>query len=175
MSVENNTNVPAKTERYSWQEKANAATLYMVNGNMRLVSELTEIPYPTLVDWRKAEWWGTLIEELKSAKKAKMGAKMEQAVTTSLELIQDRLENGDFILNNKTGEIQRKPVALRDVAQVANSLLTRQLQIEEISNKLNHSENTMQDTLNMLAKEFQKFNRLQSNKQAETIEFKEVE
>jgi hypothetical protein len=140
----------------SWSEKTKAVQLYMLNGNMRLVSELVGIPYQTLMDWKRTEWWPSLVEELRNAKRAKTGTKLSSIIDTSLEIIQDRLENGDYILNNKTGQIERKPVTLRDTAALTNSLLTRQMQMEEIADRMENSKTTVQETLTLLAKEFQK-------------------
>ena len=159
---------------YTFSEKTKACSLWMLLGNMRIVSEKTDIPYETLSDWKNTEWWSALVDEIRASKKAKRSNSLDVAVETSLEVIQDRLENGDFILNNKTGEIQRKPVSLRDVSTITNNLLSRQLQMEELQEKVQNKESTVKETLEMLAKEFQKFNRIQSRNKAEVVEFKEV-
>jgi len=162
------------TKPYSWSDKTNAVTLFMLNGNMRLVSEVTTIPYDLLYSWRKEDWWPQLVEEIRQAKKAKTGTKLSTIIDTSLEVIQDRLENGDFILNNKTGAIERKPVTLRDAAQVTNNLLTRQLQMEEISDRMNQDKNTVQETLTLLAKEFKKMTNKKSAAESVDVNYKEV-
>ena len=61
--------------RYSWETKATAAQLYNQTGNMRLVSEQIGVPYDTLCDWKKSTWWGSIMDEIKIAKKAKQNAK----------------------------------------------------------------------------------------------------
>jgi hypothetical protein len=147
-------------EKYDWAAKSNAAALYMATGNMRLVSETQEIPYPTLMQWKKADWWPQLIDELRLIKKAKGAAKLDKVLQLGVEVISDRLENGDFILNNKTGQVVRKPVSLRDATQVTNAMMTRQLQMEELAAKMENRDNSMADTLTLLAKEFQKWNRM---------------
>ena len=140
---------------------------------MRLVSEKTDIAYNVLCEWRKQDWWLSLADELRQAKKAKRGAKLSSIIDQSLEVIQDRLENGDFILNNKTGEILRKPVALRDAAQISNNLLGRQLQIEDMAEKLDQQKDTVSETLAMLANEFKKFNRMKHKEGATDVAFVE--
>ena len=144
---------------YTWADKTKAVQLYMLNGNMRIVSEATGVPYDTLADWKRQEWWPTVVEELRAAVKAKRGTKMANIIDSSLEIVQDRLENGDWMLNQKTGQMVRKPVSLRDAAQVTNNLIDRQLQMEEMADRLNNDKSTVQETLAMLAKEFQKLNR----------------
>lgn len=155
---------------YTWSEKAEAAKKYMLLGNMRLVSELTGIPYNTLHDWRKQDWWGNLIDEIRAAQKAKRNLKMNEVIDESIELISDRIRNGDWVLNNKTGEVQRRPVSLRDIGNLTNQLLTRQLQHEELSSKMDHQKETVQETLKALATEFAKWQRISNKKSATDVE-----
>ena len=155
---------------WSWSDKTEAAKKYMLLGNMRIVSELTGISYNTLCDWRKQDWWSTLIDEIKAAQKAKRNTKMNEVIDESMEIIHDRIVNGDFILNNKTGEIQRKPVTLRDIGNLTNQLLTRQAQLEEITNRMENNKETVQETLKTLAKEFAKWQRISNKKSATDVE-----
>lgn len=159
---------------YTWNDKSKAVQLYMLNGNMRLVSEATSIPYDTLCDWKKQDWWATIVEELRAAVKAKRGTKMSSIIDSSLEIVQDRLERGDWILNQKTGQMIRKPVSLKDAAQVTNHLIDRQLQMEEMADRLDNNKTTVQETLTMLAKEFQKLNRSKQKLEAVDAVIKEL-
>lgn len=160
--------------QYSWSDKTKAVQLYMLNGNMKLVSELTNISYDTLCDWKKTEWWATVVEELRAAAKAKRGTKLSTIIDTSLELVQDRLENGDWIYDQKTGKLVRKPVSLKDVTQVTNNLMDKQIKMEELADRLDNNKATVQETLAMLAKEFQKLNRNKQKAVATDIDFKET-
>lgn len=147
----------------------------MLNGNLKLASEVFNISYDTLSSWKKSEWWGQLVEELRASAKAKRGTKLSSIIDTSLELIQDRLENGDWIYDNKTGKPVRRPVSLRDVTQVTNNLIEKQLKMEEMADRLDTNKNTVQETLAILAKEFQKLNRNKQNKEAIDVNFKELD
>lgn len=151
--------------------KVGAAKLYMQLGNMRAVSDRLDISYSLLYEWRKQEWWGQIIDELRNAEKAQRGNKLSTIIDQSLDVIQDRLEHGDFILNNKTGKVERKPVSIRDAAAISNNLLGRQLQVEELQQKAVTTKETVQDTLTMLAKEFKRFTR----SQAVDTPYKEIE
>ena len=165
--------VSTRRDRWSWEQKVEVATLFMQLGNMRLVCEKTDVPYQTILDWRKTEWWPELIDEIKQIKRSKTGTKLAEIIEQSIAVVQDRLENGDFVLNNKTGEINRRPVSLRDAAVVTNNLITRQIQMEELAEKLVNRKESVKETLAVLAREFAKMNKLQEKAKAETIEFKE--
>jgi len=163
-----------RKNKYTWDDKVVVASKFQQLGNVRLVSELTGVPYQTILDWRKTEWWIDLLDELKQIKRSKAGTKLAEIIELGTDVVQDRLVNGDFILNNKTGEIARKPVSLRDAAQVVNNLITRQIQMEELAEKLVHRKESIKETLVLLQKEFAKFSREQQKKEAQTIEYVEV-
>lgn len=155
---------------YTWADKTEAAKRWITLGNMRLVAEVTGISYNTLHDWRKQDWWAELIQEVKNGQKAQRNTKMNTVIEDSIEVIHDRILNGDVILNNKTGELQRKPVNLRDVGNLTNQLLTRQMQLEELSERMESRKETVQETLSMLAKEFSKWQRIQNKQNATDVE-----
>jgi hypothetical protein len=167
---------PAKDDSgfYTWEKKIEVATKYMALGNMRLVSELCKVDYRLLMAWKKEEWWHQLIDEIRKANKSALNTKLSKIVDRSLEVISDRIENGDFILNNKTGEVERKPVSLRDANAVTKDLLNHQIKVEELEAKIEIQKETVQDQLALLAKEFSKWSKSISNKKATDIDFKEI-
>lgn len=158
---------------HTWEKKIEVVTKYMALGNMRLVSELTKIPYMTLIGWKKEEWWGDLVDEIKRTRSTEMNTKLSKIVDKSLSAIEDRLDNGDFVLNNKTGEIVRKPVSLKDANTVTKDLLSHQIKVEEVANRMEERKENFQETLKLLAIEFAKWSKRKDNAGAETIDFKE--
>jgi hypothetical protein len=159
---------------HTWEKKIEVVTKYMALGNMRLVSELTKIPYYTLIGWKKEDWWGDLIDEIKKTRYAEQNTKLSKIVDKSLAAIEDRIDNGDFILNNKTGEVVRKPISIRDANTVARDLLNHQIKVDEVSNRMEERKENFQDTLKVLANEFAKWTRRVSTNKAETIDFKDL-
>jgi hypothetical protein len=142
----------------------------MLTGNMRAVSDQLNINADTLYAWRKSEWWPTLVAEIRATQRAKTGQKLTDIIGSSLEVINDRLENGDIVMNNKTGELVRRPVSLKDAATVTNNLMTRQLQMEEIADKLENTSVSVNETLKLLANEFQKWSKKISRNNATDID-----
>ncbi len=157
----------------SWDKRMDAVARYMLLGNMRVVSEQVGVTYNTLVEWKRSSWWPEMVETIRRQKKGKTNQSITKIIEQSLDVIEDRLENGDFIMNNKTGEIVRKPVGVREATTIAHQLLQRQTAIEELENKMSRSEDTVQETLSLLAKEFQKWNKTKKNN-AEEIPFVEI-
>lgn len=164
--------LPAKNDGV-WDKRMEVVGRYMLLGNLRLVSEQTGVSYPTLAEWKKSEWWPEVVEQIRRERKGKQNENITKLIEQSLDVMADRLENGDFVLNNKTGEVIRKPVGVKEATTIAHQLLQRQTAIEELEAKLSRSEDTVQETLGLLAKEFQKWNKLKNN-DAQDIPFVEI-
>jgi hypothetical protein len=165
-----------KTEggHFTWEKKIDVVTKYMALGNARLVSELTKVPYITLMGWKKEPWWAELIEEVRRTRQGELNTKLSKIVDKSLSVIEDRLENGDIILNNKTGDLIRKPVSLRDANSVTKDLLAHQVRVEELTQKMEVQKDSVQDQLKLLATEFAKWSRKLVHTSATDIPFKET-
>lgn len=156
---------------YSWEKRMDVVAKYMLLGNMRVVSEQTGVNYATLMDWKKSDWWPDMVDQIRRQKKTKTSDSITKIIEGSLEVLQDRLENGDWVLNNKTGEIIRKPVGVKDAATIANQLMQRQLQLEDLIERNSKSSDTVQETLVALATEFAKW---QKKNKRETIDIEDA-
>jgi hypothetical protein len=102
---------------YPEQKRIEVATIFALTGNFKQTSELTSVPLNTIRNWRKEEWFQSLLNEIYEENKDKLDARFEETVQKASELIMDRLTNGDFYVT-KTGELARKPVGIRDIALV---------------------------------------------------------
>lgn len=153
-----------------WEKRMDCVARFMLLGNMRVVAEQANVSYDTLMEWKKSEWWPDMVEQIRRQKTNKRNESITKVVEQSLDIMQDRLENGDPFFNQKTGKIEYKPVGVRDVTTIASNLLQRQIQLEELSQKSEVKTDTVQETLSMLAKEFQKWNK----KTPETIDVEDA-
>jgi hypothetical protein len=156
---------------YSWEKKTDVVKKWLVHGNLRSVSELTGVGYETLCNWRKTDWWNTLETELRFEEEMKLAAKLKRLTEKSLEIIEERLENGQLTVVK--GEPIHLPISISDANKIADNLLTKQIALTKIKKEEIRQNNTMQDTLKVLAKEFAKWNLQQSKNTAETIEYVE--
>jgi hypothetical protein len=142
--------------RWSDKQKIEAATSWLVFGNMSMISRLTGIPRITLCKWQETEWWHTLIEELKVQEKIELSAKMKNLVQAAHTVVANRLENGDAVLNQKTGEIVYKPVSMKDAHRVAVDMLNQKQVLDKAHSgpEIAHAEG---DKLQQLAEKFAEF------------------
>lgn len=76
---------------------------------------------------------------------------MKKALAVTL----DRLENGDFFYDQKTGKVKRKPVSMTDAHRVAVDLMSRREVLRNAqADRKEEIHSTVQDQLAVLAKEF---------------------
>ena len=142
---------------YSSEVKQDVLTKMLALGNQRLVSKLTGVEYATISTWKKTDWWQEMSDQLRLEQATKLDTSLSSVVEKSLEVVADRLENGEHVLNNKTGALIRKPVSMRDSARVASDLLARQSILRKVDNAAPEQKESMKDILGTLAREFAKY------------------
>ncbi len=114
-----------KKRTYSDEDKRQAVGLYLVLGVMSKVSEQLSIPERTLNTWRnETEWWNELAADAKQATTDRIKASIDKTIDLAFREVQDRLENGDAILDKK-GEIVRKPMTGRDAGIIAGIMVDK--------------------------------------------------
>jgi hypothetical protein len=158
------------------EKKIECVSKYLVLGNFRLVAELSGVGYTVIKDWSKTGWWKDLEAEIKASRRIEQDSKLSRIVDKALDTIADRLDNGEVVVNPTNGELLRRPVALRDANNTANTLMQRQAILEKMNNNKDtvETQKTIQEQLTVLALEFAKFNN-RSKAKAETIEYKDIE
>lgn len=127
-----NRSVLAETNKqWSDAQKMEAVQSWLVLGNLALVSRLLSIPEVTLRYWKASEWWPTVVNEIRSQEKIELSNKLKTIVNASLAVVEDRLNHGDFMFDQKTGQTIRKPVNMKDAHKVAVDLQDRQDTLEK--------------------------------------------
>jgi hypothetical protein len=99
--------------------------MYMILGSLKLVAGALKIPFDTMKVWKASEWWKTLEGDLRIQEDLQLSARLTKIVNKSYDVVEDRLENGDFVYDQKTGKIRRKPVNMRDAHKVAVDLMDK--------------------------------------------------
>lgn len=161
---------------HSWEKKYEVVTQLLASGNQRLVAELSKVPYDTISAWKRQEWWEELVSQIKHQQELKLDNKLSQIIDKSLDIISDRLEHGEMVMNNKTGDLIRKPVPVIAASRVANDLLSRQHILRKSSTEEKEQTESIKDTLSHLAAEFAKFTKQKAPlPMVEEVPFKEKE
>lgn len=145
-----------QTGHWSEKKKYEACCLWSSGMKMSQVSVETGVPYETIKQWRSSTWWADIHKELQSEDKQQLDARLTKILDKTLDSILDRLENGEFVYDQKTGSLKRSPVKLRDATVAMNTVMDKRQLIRKEPTKIVESESTNQQLAN-LAKQFQEF------------------
>lgn len=138
--------VPGNKAYWSDSQKIEAVTTYLALGSVRLTANVLKIPETTILHWRMKDWWKDVEHELRLQENLQLSSRLKRIIGATLDVAEDRLQNGDFIYDNRKGELVRKPVSLRDANKVMIDLSNRkdvldgqapkQVNIEQIDDRL---------------------------------------
>ena len=143
-------------------------TFLMTGGAHALTCRMLKIPEATLHLWRRQEWWHDMERAVRTEENLALSSRLKKILDKSMDIVVDRLENGDWIYDQKTGEMRRKPVAMKDAQKAVVDFIDRR-------EKLNKQQTTQVATEmieDKLAKLAQAFSDLAKPKQ--TIEVTDV-
>ena len=105
--------------RWSDSQKLEAVQTYLMLGSVRMASAALKIPEITIKVWRASTWWKDLESELKIQDELQLSTRLKKIAEKSFAAVEDRLEHGNFVFDQKTGKIRRIPVNLKDAHKVA--------------------------------------------------------
>ena len=143
--------------RYSDSQKLEAVKLWMVTGNLAVTAATLGIPEVTVKSWRYTDWWETIVQDIRSENKITLSNRLKNIASKAMDVTLDRLENGEWFYDQKTGELRRKPVLLKDAHKVASDLLQRQLELDKANNVQKETSESTEQKLNKLAEAFELF------------------
>jgi hypothetical protein len=134
-------------------QKLEACKTYLMTGNIAMTARMLKVPEVTVRYWAKSPWWKEMVDDLRSQDELVLSARLKRIVEKTFDVVEDRLEHGDYVYDQKTGEMRRKPVALRDAHKVGLELDNkRDLILSRSSPRA--SEEAIDDKLNKLAAKF---------------------
>lgn len=152
---------PFEVGAWSDEKRVEAVTAYITLGKMPKVSKATDIPVNTLWAWKKhSNWWSDLEKTIRAEQNNEYSAVIGDIVTNSLLAIKDRVKNGDFIYNPRSGETVRVPVTAKSLNQVVNTLLDKRGKLVKENLAEDNSavdEKTLENKLTQLADAFKSF------------------
>lgn len=162
--------------RYSDQQKIELMQLYLITGDLPQSCRQMKIPEVTGRLWRQKDWWKTLEAQMRSDADLVLSAKVKNITEKSLGVVVDRLENGDFKLNVKTGEIVRVPVQMKDAHRVAVDMVKVSTEIDGRDNKQAKMDDDVSSKLDSLAQRFAELaNKVQAKPVVEVTDVIEIQ
>ena len=161
-------------KKHPWpmEKKIEVVSQYLVLGNMKVVAAVTGVPHDQIRRWKGELWWKELEAEIRQTQNIEMDTKLSKIVDKSLDAVLDRIENGEFFYDQKTGVVKRKPANLRDVARVSVDVLSkRELLRGNVNERKEGTQVSVVEQLKILAAEFAKW----QGKPKDTIDVQMVE
>ena len=121
---------PLKTKRNNqewWPEskKIEAATVYTVTRNFDKTKELTGVPRYVLKKWADQAWWVETMNKVVKGRNDALDAKITEVLDKTVDLISDRLDNGETHYNHKTETTYKLPLKAKEAAQVTSVLFDK--------------------------------------------------
>lgn len=142
--------------QWSDKKKAEVVTTYLTLGNAPATEAVTGVPAQTIRIWKMQPWWTDMVEQIRIDDAVETDAKLTKIKHKTLAIIEDRLENGEFLYNSKTGELQRVPVKIKDVSKVSVDVQEQSRKTREAPTSVLNKEG-VNDRLLKIAEEFAKF------------------
>ena len=141
---------------YSDNQKLEAVKLWLVTGNLTQTAAALNINLATAKVWKASKWWNEIAQEIRNEGRIALSNRLKTIASKALDVTLDRLENGDFQYDPKTGEMIRKPVLMRDANRVANDLIKAQMDLDQKPAD-DEAQKQTQDRLQALAETFAGF------------------
>lgn len=154
-------------EWWSDAKRIEVVTTWLALGKIPLVAACTKVPEGTIRQWRTQPWWKELEISIQTETDQELDAKLAKRIDKALDVIWDRLENGDFMYDPKTSQFVRKPVNMKDTHKVMVDMLDKRLLIRK-QPKEQQSQEAVGDILKNLAKEFEQMAKKKLKEQSGT-------
>lgn len=143
---------------WSDKQKYEAVGAYLLIGNIMTVQRMTGIPEITLRKWKASPWWKEAEDEIRKASKLQLSGKLTKAIELSNLAIEDRLENGDFSFNPKTGQMVRKQISADTALKILSTLVDKQLVLDKAASEATTvTAESVTERLKKIADELKKF------------------
>ncbi len=141
---------------WSQEKKVEACTLYAALGSVADVSRLTEVPENVIRGWKTEQWWIDVSQQVIKEDDDELSTRFTNVVKLALKQLEDKLQNGNTVLNMKTGEKIQVPLTAADLTKVA-SAMTDKRQIIQGKPTSRTETVSSDDRLKKLAAQFEKF------------------
>ncbi len=149
----------------NWSEakKVEVVTTYLALGKAPMVEAVTGVPRQTIRIWKMQQWWKDLEREIRNEEDGELDAKLSRIIDKSLDAVSERLDNGEFILDSRSGHIKRVPVKMRDAQRVSSELLDKRNLIRGKPTSITEKV-SVEDVVRKLAEQFAEFVRKPTEK-----------
>lgn len=145
-----------KHKWHSEEDRIKAATVYAITGNSKRVEEITSIPSYVVRRWKTEPWWSQVIDRIRQEADDELDVKFTGIIDQTIDVINDRLANGDYIYDMRNQQMIRRPVSGKETAVITSIFMDKRNMIRE-KKKVHAESEAVMDRLKKLATEFTSF------------------
>lgn len=170
--IKNKKTKPHQPGWWDEKKKVEVVTTFLTTGDGKLTATICNVPYETIRTWKKQDWWKKYVEELRYEENAQLDTKLQKVMDKALDQVMDRLENGEFMYDPRTGQVKRVPAKLRDTGKILNDVIDKRQLIQKAEKKEQQKEQQLitADHLVQLAKAFADMAKGKKEKELSVIE-----
>lgn len=148
-----------KTAVWGEDQRLQAVASYVMLGTLRETALATDIPFNTLKEWHRQDWWKELQSQIREEDVRKLDSKLQKVIGKALRGLEDRIDHGDYQYDPKTGKLLRIPIKAQIALRVTSDLLVRQEKLRDAPVVNLEIEKTVDARLLKLAEEFRSFSK----------------
>ena len=145
-------------KRYPEEARYAAVAVWIKSGSLTVAAQETGVDINTVKYWRKQKFWHEIAEEILNEDALKKNARLYKIVDKAMDVVEDRLTNGNFQYDQRTGQVVRVPVQARDANSIMDSAFSRAHIIKKDQEaKVQVDQDDIKDRLSELASSFAAF------------------
>jgi hypothetical protein len=149
--------LPGNTGWWSDKERYQAVASFLIIGNLRLTAAAVGIPEETLRRWKLQPWWKEAEDEIRKSSKIELTGKIANVINKTMAQLEDRVENGDFFYNPKTGKFERKLINASVASKIAGELINKTILLEKEVTQERQTDEGLEDRLKKLKEDMERF------------------
>lgn len=157
MYVKNKKTKPHQPGWWPETKRIEVITTYLSTRSVGLTESLTGVPRNTINTWMRQPWWKEHVEDIQNSEHVELDKKLVKVMDKALDAVMDRLENGEYQYDEKTGRIVRIPAKLRDTNKVLTDMIDKRALIEKTKKQEQKPQEITVDHLMKLAETFADF------------------
>lgn len=145
-----------KTHTYKGKHESVLRCLTMIASGTKTTTacKACGIPEQTYYSWYKQPWLHEVISTLKEQMDTQLDNSLTGTTHRALDALNDRITNGDTVVNPRTGEAYKKPMSGRDVGIAFSTVFDKRQLLRGKATSVSESVKT-EEALDKIAKRFQ--------------------
>lgn len=151
--------VPGTTAHWSDSQRIQLVTTWLATGNLALAASTLQIPEVTARKWKASPWFKQMVLDIRDGENLALDGKLSKIVDKSVEALLERVENGDYQFDQRSGNLVRKPISARDASSITSDMIDRRELLQGKKEVKQDNSSAMASRLLKLAEEFSRFSR----------------